>query len=543
MKIIKYIDRLIHPKTNVEEMVCLVMKQLGMKVAETKVIAKLKKHPNSSSFLAAYDVLSEYGISSIGMKCNSVDKLKSLKCSFIAQIKPNKSKSGVFIFVYKIEDNHVDCYDSYKQKRELVSLEDFSKLFTGNILLFEPDNNTKRINFKIPHAAERMQHVIERILISFLPLYLLVSIIVYSIVVQMIWEEYIYAILLLMGCVIGGLLLVHEYNEYNPIISHFCGQSAKLNCSAVLFSRGSKLWGIPWSMTGSAYFVGMLMSLLISDFNTSVFATIAFLHLWVLPYVIYSIYYQKIKIKQWCPLCLATQIIIVLLFLTAFIDGVYSQIETITLQSLLFIIGCLFPSSAMVYFIWLFSQKKKSSDYYERAFINFKYTPSVFHSLLEQQQKINIPTDNYGITLGNKEGKIHIIKVCNPYCSHCADAQVVLQRLMSENSDIKLQIIFIFNPESQEYKLTPIDRFLSLYHEGLDMEPILTEWYTDKRKDIQEFMQKYPVKAQSIQWNNDNAKAMFHFCEEMKITGTPTLYINGFRLPDTYSVMDLKYFY
>ena len=114
---------------------------------------------------------------------------------------------------------------------------------------------------------------------------------------------------------------------------------------------------------------------------------------------------------------------------------------------------------------------------------------------------------------------------------------------MSENNDIKLQIIFIFNPEGEEYKLTPIDRFLSLYYEGLDMWPILTEWYTDKKKDAEEFIKKYPVKAQSIQQNNDNAKAMFHFCEEMKITGTPTIFINGFRLPDTYSVKDLKYFY
>ena len=75
------------------------------------------------------------------------------------------------------------------------------------------------------------------------------------------------------------------------------------------------------------------------------------------------------------------------------------------------------------------------------------------------------------------------------------------------------------------------------------MEPILTEWYTDKKKNIEDFILKHPVKVQSTQWNNDNAKAMFHFCEEMKITGTPTIFINGFRLPDTYSVKDLKYFY
>lgn len=543
MKIIKDIDRLIHPKTNVEEMVCLAMRHLGLKVAETEVMIKLKKHPDSSSLLAVYDILAEYGVSSAAMKCNDFDKLQVLKRSFIAQLKPASSEQEIFTFVYKIENKKVDWYNSQKQKREQISWDVFSKLFTGYILVFEPSDYVEEINFKRSRAAEIMQRAIEEILLFFLPLYLIVTILLHSITVQTIWEEYIYAILLFIGCVIGGLLLVHEYNEYNPLISHFCGQSAKLNCSAVLLSQGSKLWGVPWSIIGSAYFWGMLMSLLISFFSASVFTTIAFFHLLVVPYVIYSIYYQKTKVKQWCPLCLATQVIIVLLFLTALIDGAYLRIGTITLQSLLFIVGCLFLSSAVAYFLWLFSQKKRSSEYYERAFINFKYAPSAFHSLLEQQQKINIPTDGYGITLGNKEGKIHIIKVCNPYCSHCADAQVILQRLINENSDIKLQIIFIFNPENEEYKLTPIDRFLSLYHEGVDMEPILTEWYTDKKKNIEDFIMKHPVKVQSTNRNKDNAKAMFNFCEEMKITGTPTIFINGFRLPDTYSVKDLKYFY
>lgn len=543
MKIIKDIGRLIHPKTNVEEMVCLVMRYLGLKVAETEIMSKLKKHPAPSSLLAVYDILAEYGVSSVAMKCNGFDKLQALKRSFIAQIKSADSEQEIFAFVYKIEDNKVDWYNSQKQRREQISLNDFLKLFTGYILVFEPSDYVEDINFKRSCTTEIMQRAIEGILILFLPLYLIATIIVHSITVQTIWEEYIYAGLLLIGCIIGGLLLAHEYNEYNPLVSHFCGQSAKLNCSAVLFSQGSRLWSIPWSVTGSAYFLGMLMSLLISGFNISIFTTIAFFHLLVLPYVVYSIYYQKTTVKQWCPLCLATQVIIVLLFLTALIDGTYSRIGTITLQSVLFIVGCLFLSSAMVYYLWLFSQKKRSSEYYEKNFINFKYAPSAFQSLLEQQQKINIPTDGYGITLGNKEGKIHIIKVCNPYCSHCADAQVVLQRLMTENSDIKLQIIFIFNPESEEYKLTPIDRFLSLYHEGFDMEPILTEWYTDKKKNIEDFILKHPVKVQSTNWNNDNAKSMFNFCEEMKITRTPTVFINGFRLPDTYSVKDLKYFY
>ena len=148
------------------------------------------------------------------------------------------------------------------------------------------DHNGSVDDIKVIHRAEIVQHIIERILIFFLPIYLIATIIVHSIIVQTIWDEYIYAILLLIGCVIGGLLLVHEYNEYNPLVSHFCGQSTKLNCSAVLFSQGSLLWGIPWSVIGSAYFLGMLMCLLISFFSISVFTTIAFFHLLVLPYII-----------------------------------------------------------------------------------------------------------------------------------------------------------------------------------------------------------------------------------------------------------------
>lgn len=34
---------------------------------------------------------------------------------------------------------------------------------------------------------------------------------------------------------------------------------------------------------------------------------------------------------------------------------------------------------------------------------------------------------------------------------------------------------------------------------------------------------------------------MYHFCEELKITDTPTFFINEFRLPDIYNVKDLKY--
>lgn len=167
MKIIKDIDRLIHPKTNVEEMVCLAMRHLGLKVAETEVMIKLKKHPDSSSLLAVYDILAEYGVSSAAMKCNDFDKLQVLKRSFIAQLKPASLEQEIFAFVYKIENKKVDWYNSQKQKREQISWDVFSKLFTGYILVFEPSDYVEEINFKRSRTAEIMQRAIEEILLFF----------------------------------------------------------------------------------------------------------------------------------------------------------------------------------------------------------------------------------------------------------------------------------------------------------------------------------------------------------------------------------------
>ena len=34
---------------------------------------------------------------------------------------------------------------------------------------------------------------------------------------------------------------------------------------------------------------------------------------------------------------------------------------------------------------------------------------------------------------------------------------------------------------------------------------------------------------------------MYDFCEKMEIIGTPTIFINGYEMPDIYSVRDLRY--
>lgn len=107
MKIIERIERMMHPKTNIEEIACLAIRSFELKVPEKEVMSKLKRHPNSSSLLAVYDILAEYGVSSVAMKCDDFEKLIFLKHRFIAQVRLSSSDQEVFAFVYSIEEGKV----------------------------------------------------------------------------------------------------------------------------------------------------------------------------------------------------------------------------------------------------------------------------------------------------------------------------------------------------------------------------------------------------------------------------------------------------
>ncbi len=526
--------------SNVEEIAFLICRDLGVNVSLNSLSKHLREHPYYPSLLAVHDEFNSIGINTLTLNANDIRQVN--QHTALVQIKAQDG-GRLFAYIYAQTDECLDWFNPEKQKREIISHDEFKKAFTGYIMLFEVQDDAGEKDYNRARREEIRQYIIESSLIWGLPIFLALVLIIEIADGNNMWAQYIYALFLLMGSLVGGLLLAHEYNEYNPVLSNICGRSEKTNCSAVLHSKGSQLWGIPWSVSGTTYFIGSLSALLVSLFDIHVFTALAFIHLFALPYVVYSIYYQKTVVKQWCPLCLAVQANILLLFVTGLLTGVYSHIDAITLKGLIVVAFCMFLSAAWIYFVWKYSIQKRDSKYYEQTLKTIKYNPNVFQALLKAGKAITIPTDGYGITIGNPHGSIHIIKVCNPYCGYCADAQPVLQELADSNSDVKLQMMFTISPDSPHYKDFPIDTFLSLNNDGADMETVLAEWYDSKDKDIVAFNKKHPVKDSFTQKNHVNAEAMYRFCEEVGITGTPTIFVNGHEMPNIYRVNDLKYFY
>jgi len=67
----------------------------------------------------------------------------------------------------------------------------------------------------------------------------------------------------------------------------------------------------------------------------------------------------------------------------------------------------------------------------------------------------------------------------------------------------------------------------------------LNDWYEQKQKDYKAWAKVYPVTLNEANYHKlDKQKA---WCKMAEVTATPTLLLNGYRLPELYQLPDLKY--
>ena len=157
-----------------------------------------------------------------------------------------------------------------------------------------------------------------------------------------------------------------------------------MSCDAVLSSKGSTLCSIPWTVIGGGYFVGSLSALTVSCFDTEVVSLLAWVHVLALPYIGYSLYYQRREVGQWCPLCLTVLVVIAGLFGTALACGMYGDWREIGMESVLCAACCLCLAWSWLLMVWRYGMSHRKAEYSERSYENLKYNQDVFIALLHK---------------------------------------------------------------------------------------------------------------------------------------------------------------
>lgn len=163
------------------------------------------------------------------------------------------------------------------------------------------------------------------------------------------------AISILMSKIVGFsasvFLIIGELGH--PFFNRFCPRGEKFNCHAVMESPAAKLLGfIPMADIGGIYFSGGIILICFSVLHSHFFQQIfilALLNLLTLPYTIFSVAYQALKVKKWCALCLIVQLTFWFEF-SQFYPFLFAGIPPFTIEDFYPILW----SFGLPLFIWLF---------------------------------------------------------------------------------------------------------------------------------------------------------------------------------------------
>jgi len=486
------------------------------------------EHPHKYNLFGLSKMLSEYNVDNAAIKVKDKEEaLSELEVPFVAHL------GGDFAVVTNTKADKIEYIVNGKDIKILRT--DFLKIWTGVILLAETQENSKEPEYEKHIAQERIVFLKKTGL--FILSVLLLSIIYTS---QSILHTNIgFSILLLAniaGIYISYLLAQKQMKIQSSYTDKICSLFKQGDCNNILESDASRLLGIlSWSEIGLGYFVSNTLILL---FSPHLISYLALINICALPYSLWSIWYQKFKAGQWCPLCLIVQALLWMIFVINIISGFISVPVFKTSEFLL--TGCLYmiPIIAANLLISSLTQSE-NIEQIKQEINSIKSTDEVFVSLLKKQAYYKVTKDTSRILFGNPGANILITVLTNPHCNPCAKMHKRIEKVLAECKD-NLCIQYIFS--SFDQSLDSSNQFLiwAYISKPDEKEHIINNWFEKGKNDKDSFLRSYGwenTKEVLEEFNNHE-----NWKNETGLRSTPTILINGYKLPDNYKIEDIRYF-
>lgn len=525
-------------KDNTSNTLTYFINRLSIPVTRQSITDELQKHPEHSSLLAISDLLNNWNVPNAAYEF-TIDELLSAKLPtpFIAYF---GSKIAV---IDHLDENHVVITrDSWRKHK--LEIDEFKKGYSGFILIAEKEDNSGEADYKKKYRKQtaddlRLPFVLgvsAIILLSFL-------ILKFNYTVFFNWQVALLTILKTSGLITTILLLTQSIDSNNPFIRKICGNDKDKKCNAILSSDAAKVSEeLSWSEVGFFYFCGTWLALLFNSTHASTFLVLAIFNVISLPYTFYSIHHQWKVAKQWCLLCSIVQVLLWLEFF-ALLPSLLKPISYPSLTELGgLVIMMIIPIVAWV-FIKPYLLLSKQIHPLKNQLRKFKYNIELFKKLLNDEVKYSVPEEQDSIILGNSEAENVITVVSSPYCQSCAKAHQVLDEWLEYRNDIKVQVIFSTQTNDKEDTKTQIaTHFLSLQKNinNSSLRKAIKDWYEQKQKNYEIWAQKFPLSNTiAVDSTLDTQR---QWCKLAGVTDTPTIFINGRKLPHSYEPEDIKYF-
>lgn len=471
---------------------------------------QFNSHPNYPSALAFSDTLNFLGLKNDAYELDK-EYWSELPEEFMALV------DNSFSLVKKKGED----FTIYSDKVKTLNKEELYQNSGDFVLLFEKTEHVKTTSF-----------------FNFKPfIYLVFGMIILYSFLQFAWYESIFNVLSLLGVYISLELFNQKFGQESAVVNNICGGTANAvsqsSCSKIFSSDKTNILGLKLSDFSLIYFLGITFAGLIFPQAQFILRITALISILV---ILYSFYVQVFIEKMLCRVCL---VIIFVLLAQIAISSLYfnwGPSLAVVFISVIVFISLFFMTAFLNNLITQKEELKKSNA----KNLRFKRNYDVFKRELLDKEKIDF-TYNQTFFLGNRDAKLHISVVSNPYCGFCKDAHKILEDLLSQYPDeISAQLRFNYSDARADEKYTQlISDFLRIYKSKPqnDFLKAVETWFKNKNED--------EIKRKAGAENLEDLSGIIQMTTENSsagITFTPVFIINGYQFPDKYDREDIHYF-
>jgi hypothetical protein len=170
---------------------------------------------------------------------------------------------------------------------------------------------------------------------------------------------------------------------------------------------------------------------------------------------------------------------------------------------------------------------------------SIKADEDVFMTLLRKQPRYEVNKNTSRILMGNPDSNLLITVFSNPHCNPCSKMHKRLNELLEQNKHICVQ--YFFSSFNEELNISNKYLIGAYFQKNGEAKEIFDEWFEKGKFNKEEFFKLYPV-------NTDTQEVMREFelherwKEQSGLRATPTILVNGYKLPDNFKIEDMSYF-
>ncbi|MFC7774530.1 vitamin K epoxide reductase family protein [Flavobacterium sp. GCM10027622] len=476
-------------------------------------------HPNYPSLFAITDSLNHLGIDNVAIK---IPKEQFVELPYI------------FLTLYDNELVLLLKYEEYvtveneKGKKQKLSFNEFLSGWSQIIVAVEPNVEENKHNAK---NYKWITYVVPFLLMCSASVFL---------------NEYSVAAILsltvsIVGMVLGILIMQEKLGIKTELVSKFCNLTPVASCDSVIKSDNGNItrW-LSFADLPILFFSTNLLALLMNPIQSA--WIVSGLSLVSIPFLIYAIWIQQVKIKKWCVLCLAVSAVILLQGCVFFASNSDLMVNDLVKGITFYLFSFVFMFSGWLLLKPILEKGNKATrEVHELK--RFKRNFKVFQSLTKEVTSEIGLHKLKGIEFGEPNFSTNITLFVSPSCGHCHKAFKDAYELYELHpEDVYLNVLFNINPENEENPYKTIVESLLIRNtiDTQEAQEALIDWHINNL-DIELWKQKWGANNNDMLVNNDLLN-QYQWCTMNNFNYTPIKIVNSKLFPNEYEISDLKYF-